>query len=224
MNATTVRSTAGSRRIRRWPSPSVVTRSACGQSVDQRDRVGVRRLPVAAVVHDERRHRVGVRGLEAGVELRDRQPDERVGVLLERAAGPRAEAEGALELVDQRRGLDHRREQHQPSGAEPAVPDREVRRDGAERVRDHRVRGAEAGARPRRAPCPSRRRGCGPGRPGRGRRRRGRARRTARRGSRPRSAARRSRRAGCPGRPSRGRGRRPGPRPRRGRGPRRPAR
>ena len=145
MNATTVRSTAGSRRIRRWPRPSVVTRLGVRQPVDQRDGVAVRRLPVAAVVHDERRHRVRVRGLEAGVELRDRQPDQGVGVPLEGPAGARAEAEGALELVDQRRGLDHRGQQHQPSGAEPAVPDREVRRDGAERVRDHRVRGAEAG-------------------------------------------------------------------------------
>ena len=62
-----------------------------------------------------------MRGLDPGVELRRRNPHEPVQVPVEGPPGPGAEAEGALELVEEWLGPDHRREQYQAFGGEPAV-------------------------------------------------------------------------------------------------------
>ena len=60
-------------------------------------------------------------------------------------AGALTEAQRGLELVEQRLRLDHRRDEDQPLGAEPAEPQGQVGRDGAERVRDHRLGRSESG-------------------------------------------------------------------------------
>ena len=119
----------GSLRIRRWPSPVVVTSRASGQRVEQRDRVAVRRLagPCGRAPPGWGRRPRARPG--PGRRTPDRYADELQRVPVERPPGARTEPERGLEEVEQRLRLDHRRDQHQSLGRQPPVPQRQVRRD-----------------------------------------------------------------------------------------------
>ena len=141
--STTSRRTARSRRIRRWPSPSVVTSRASGRASTSRSAsaYGVCRSPGRG-----RPASAPARRARPGPARRTRRREgrrTRPAVPVEGPPGAGAEAEGGLELVEQVLGLHHRRDQHQALGPEPAEAQRQVRRDRTQRVRDDGLRGAE---------------------------------------------------------------------------------
>ena len=142
-NSTTRSTTAGSRRILRCPRPSVVTSGASIDSAKSTTSAyAVCRSPRSVITSVG--SALDVPGLDAGVELGHAHADELVDRVVERGPDPRAEAERPLELVEQRRGLDHGSDEHQALGPEPAVAQREVGRDRAHRVRDDRLGRPEA--------------------------------------------------------------------------------
>ena len=142
--AVTSRTTAGSLRIRRWPRPSVVTSAGIRDRLDEPGGVGPRRLPVAAVVDDERRHRR--RRTTPGSRRRTRPSGSR----RTRPGDGRTRAGSGLRSRAPA-GTGRRAARPRPSaprstrrrGGEPPEPQRQVRRDGAERVRDDGLGRAE---------------------------------------------------------------------------------
>ena len=138
--------TAGSRRIRRWPSAVGGDETGVRQGVDQPLGIGVRRLPVAAVVHDEGRDRR--RCARPGRSRRTRPTgmptkSSTVRSNARRVRSPKPRAAWNWSNRDSR--LHHRRQQHQALRAEPAEAQGQVGRDGAERVRDDGLGRAEPG-------------------------------------------------------------------------------
>ena len=153
--------------------------------------VGVRRLPVADVGHDQGRDGLDVPGLDDRVELADRQADEPVDLAVEGAPGPVAEARGSP-------GTGRTGSAPRPSGRPaPAGRCRASRTAGRRTSRRCRAsarprpRRGRTGRTRRRAPGRSRRRGSGPGPAGPGSESPCEGGRTARPGGRPRPGARR---------------------------------
>ena len=106
------------------PRPSLWSAARRGwQPVDQRHRVGVRRLTVAAVAHDQRRHRVA--RVRPGTGRRTPRSAARPGRARpsRRVPGARARTRGDPGIGPRAsRPPPSAADEHQPAGAEPTVP------------------------------------------------------------------------------------------------------
>ncbi len=135
-NATTCRTTASSRRIRRCPSPSVVVIRAPSQLSTSCTAEACFAERSSTVVDHQQLRTIDLACDAYEVDVVDGQADEVVRPTLELLSNPGPEAQPCLEHGKVIADADHRRDQGESLGAQPSIAEGQPGRETAHRVGD----------------------------------------------------------------------------------------